>query len=116
MIFQLRILGLVIELLWVNGLLFGFSLWSPIVKAVGINIGPLVFCCYLDPRRVCERCGRSLGWGLHGTLGRISLCGPSQGNQAVQGADAGTPGAQEAAIAGAIAAGEGRGDRGEQAL
>lgn len=76
MICQLRIHRIVIELLCLNGLLFGFTLPQGYVRSVGINCGPLCLCIYLESTAdVCHRCGRRLHWGLHGVLfNRFTLC------------------------------------------
>jgi hypothetical protein len=77
MICQLRLFGLVWELLWVNGFLLGITFPGFGVQALGINLGPFALCIWRDAEPpTCRRCGRTLKWGLHGDLFGIPLCRP----------------------------------------
>ncbi len=77
MIFQIRLFRLVCELLWVRGILVGFTLPDKCCRALGLNLGPFTLCFYIEAIPAdCAICKRPLSWGLHGKFGKRSLCKP----------------------------------------
>jgi hypothetical protein len=77
MILQIRLFRLVWELLWVKGFLVGFTLPDGACRALGLNLGPFTICIYIEAIPAhCKICRRPLRWGLHGKIGKRSLCKP----------------------------------------
>ena len=71
---KFRLFKLSVRVGLIDGLLLGLVLLRDIVC---LNVGPVCFYFYLAPSEspVCSICGRSLRWGLHGSLfGRFRLC------------------------------------------
>jgi hypothetical protein len=75
MIGQLRVFKLVMELIWVKGLLVGFSLPTSGVPYLGLNLAIVCVLISHDAKPAdCAYCRRPLNWGLHGNLFGWQLC------------------------------------------